>query len=92
MIYTAHNSFDEIEGKHILDIGCGTGMLAIASMLLGARAITAVDVDISALKVARKNIDIVLGGLRLFVLLYFYAICLNFKTDSIPILYRTIFK
>lgn len=33
------------EGKHILDMGCGTGVLAIAAKRLGARAVVAIDID-----------------------------------------------
>jgi len=44
------------KSKHILDIGTGSGVLAIASALLGANAITAVERDIDALANARKNI------------------------------------
>lgn len=35
-IYTAANSYNDIEGKYVLDLGTGTGMLAIACALMGA--------------------------------------------------------
>ena len=44
------------KSKHILDIGTGSGVLAIASALLGANTITAVERDIDALTNARQNI------------------------------------
>ncbi|HIP62745.1 MAG TPA: methyltransferase domain-containing protein [Archaeoglobus profundus] len=40
----------------VVDLGCGTGILAIASALLNAKAI-GVDIDIEALKIARKNAE-----------------------------------
>ena len=43
----------DIENKMILDLGCGTGVLAHASALLGASMVTGVDIDISA--VARAS-------------------------------------
>ncbi len=42
-------------GSTILDIGCGTGVLGIAAVLLGASSGDAVDIDESAVKVAREN-------------------------------------
>ncbi|MBI2923665.1 MAG: 50S ribosomal protein L11 methyltransferase [Planctomycetes bacterium] len=38
-----------------LDLGCGTGILAMAAALLGAREVVAADVDRRALDVARDN-------------------------------------
>jgi putative methylase len=45
----------DIEGKTVLDLGCGTGILAIGAALLGAREVTGVDIDKAALTVARRN-------------------------------------
>ncbi|MBN1317169.1 MAG: 50S ribosomal protein L11 methyltransferase [Anaerolineales bacterium] len=42
-------------GMQILDLGTGSGILAIASALLGASSILAVDVDEVAVKTAREN-------------------------------------
>jgi ribosomal protein L11 methyltransferase len=39
----------------VLDYGCGSGILAIAALKLGARAATGVDVDPRALETARYN-------------------------------------
>lgn len=43
------------EGDSTLDLGCGTGILAIIAHKLGAKDITAVDIDEVAVKVAREN-------------------------------------
>jgi len=43
------------EGDNLLDLGCGTGILAIIAHKLGAKDITAVDIDEVAVKVAREN-------------------------------------
>jgi putative methylase len=48
----------DIQGKVILDLGCGSGRLAIGSTLMGARKAIGVDVDEEALKVAKENIRI----------------------------------
>ena len=42
-------------GGHMLDVGCGSGILSVAGMLLGASTATGVDIDRLAVKVAREN-------------------------------------
>jgi ribosomal protein L11 methyltransferase len=44
-------------GESVLDYGCGSGILAIAAMKLGAARATAVDIDPLALEAARYNAD-----------------------------------
>ena len=41
----------------VLDIGCGSGILSIASLLLGAEGADAVDIDPNAIAVAYENAD-----------------------------------
>ena len=41
----------------VLDIGCGSGILSIASLLLGAEEADAVDIDPNAIAVAYENAD-----------------------------------
>jgi predicted RNA methylase len=36
MLYTIHNSFDDLEDKVVLDLGCGCGTLGIGAAILGA--------------------------------------------------------
>lgn len=43
------------EGLRVLDMGCGSGILSIAALLLGAESVTAVDIDQLAVKIAREN-------------------------------------
>lgn len=42
-------------GEDVLDYGCGSGILAIAAMKLGARYATGVDIDPQAVQVSREN-------------------------------------
>ncbi len=42
-------------GKTVLDIGCGSGILSVASMLLGASHAEGVDIDALAVKTAKEN-------------------------------------
>ncbi len=43
------------EGDKVLDIGCGSGILSIAAMLLGADSAVAVDIEENAVVTAREN-------------------------------------
>jgi ribosomal protein L11 methyltransferase len=51
----ALEALPELGGALVLDLGCGTGVLAIASLALGARAAVAVDIDPAAAAVTRAN-------------------------------------
>ncbi|MCI8622096.1 MAG: 50S ribosomal protein L11 methyltransferase [Provencibacterium sp.] len=42
-------------GEAVLDMGCGSGILGIAAMLLGASEVTAVDIDENAVRIAQEN-------------------------------------
>lgn len=44
-------------GEHVLDYGCGSGILAIAAMKLGAGSATGVDIDPQAVRVSRENAE-----------------------------------
>ncbi|TBU95769.1 50S ribosomal protein L11 methyltransferase [Stutzerimonas kirkiae] len=45
----------ELDGLDVLDFGCGSGILAIASLLLGARRAVGTDIDVQALEASRDN-------------------------------------
>lgn len=45
----------ELEGRHILDYGCGSGVLAIAALMLGADRAQATDIDPQALLASADN-------------------------------------
>ncbi|MBW3620851.1 MAG: 50S ribosomal protein L11 methyltransferase, partial [Actinobacteria bacterium] len=45
----------DVRGARVLDVGTGTGILAIGAALLGAGEVVAVDVDPEAVEVAREN-------------------------------------
>jgi ribosomal protein L11 methyltransferase len=45
----------DLIGKRVLDVGAGSGVLAIAATLLGARDVVGIDVDPDTLPVARAN-------------------------------------
>lgn len=56
LLYMAGFEHDDLKGR-VLDLGTGTGRLAIGAVLMGARHVTGVDVDPNALLLARKNAE-----------------------------------
>lgn len=46
------------EGDSVLDVGCGSGILSIAALKLGAAHATAIDIDEVAVKVAAENMEV----------------------------------
>ncbi len=49
----AHAS--EVQGKLVIDVGCGSGILALAALALGAARAVAIDNDPEAIDVTREN-------------------------------------
>lgn len=47
----------DLKGKTVLDFGCGSGILAIAALLLGAERAVCVDIDPQALTATRNNAE-----------------------------------
>jgi len=47
----------DLAGKTVLDFGCGSGILAIAALLLGAERAVCVDIDPQALTATRNNAE-----------------------------------
>lgn len=46
------------EGDSVLDVGCGSGILGIATLLLGAESAVGVDIDETAVRTAVENAEI----------------------------------
>jgi len=72
ILFSACYVHDDIEGKHVLDLGTGTGRLAIGASLLGAAYVLGVDADAASLKRAsaarkslRAEVDFVLGDIEI---------------------------
>lgn len=48
---------ESLEGKHVIDFGCGSGILAIAALLLGAKSALGLDIDPQAIKASGENAE-----------------------------------
>jgi len=55
MLHIAAYSHGGIVGKTVLDLGCGTGRLALGAAFLGAKQVVGIDIDRDAVKVAFEN-------------------------------------
>lgn len=56
--YMFNNILNNLEGKHLLDLGCGDGMYSIYLLRQGARRVHAVDISRSAVSACRKLADL----------------------------------
>jgi putative methylase len=55
MLYIAAYANNDIVGKAVLDLGCGTGRLALGASYLGAKEVLGVDIGKLAIKTAFQN-------------------------------------
>lgn len=54
ILYTAY-MLGDIEGRNVVDLGCGNGIFAIGAAILGAEKSLGIDVNKDAVEKARKN-------------------------------------
>ncbi|WP_455284001.1 METTL5 family protein [[Eubacterium] cellulosolvens] len=55
ILFLAGAVYRDIAGRFVVDLGTGTGRLAIGAVLMGSRQVVAVDIDPVAIDVAREN-------------------------------------
>ncbi len=91
----------DLEGKSVLDVGCGSGILGIAALLLGAKENVGVDIDELAVKAGKENAErngvgerarFVAGNLVDKVEGKYDVICANIVADVIKMLLGDIAK
>ncbi|MDP8159987.1 50S ribosomal protein L11 methyltransferase [Pasteurella atlantica] len=47
----------DLEGKTVIDFGCGSGILAIAALKLGAKSVIGIDIDPQAITASKMNAE-----------------------------------
>jgi len=57
MIHTMASTFDDVEDRSILDLGCGSGVLTIGCVMLGAGTVLGLDLDPDALDTCQQNLE-----------------------------------
>jgi len=79
VLFIAENVYKDIKGKKVIDLGCGTGRLALGAAILGAKEVFGVDIDPIAIKIAKQaakelqiRINLIVGDIE--------CICNNFDT------------
>jgi putative methylase len=70
MVYVASQIHNDIKGKNVVDLGCGSGILGISASLFGANQVLGIDIDEDAVKTAKLNMvrnnvifDLVIGDI-----------------------------
>lgn len=80
------------EGSKMLDIGCGSGILSIASVLLGAETAVGVDIDAQSVKTAKENAELnnvsgkteyIVGDLAYKINGKYNVVCANIVADVV---------
>lgn len=56
-LYAIQTKYADLEGRLVLDLGCGPGMLSIGAALLGADFVLGVEIDQNAAEDFRNNCD-----------------------------------
>eukprot|EP00470_Lotharella_oceanica_P013419 CAMPEP_0170184478 /NCGR_PEP_ID=MMETSP0040_2-20121228/33749_1 /TAXON_ID=641309 /ORGANISM="Lotharella oceanica, Strain CCMP622" /LENGTH=111 /DNA_ID=CAMNT_0010430559 /DNA_START=125 /DNA_END=457 /DNA_ORIENTATION=+ len=56
MVFAIEQGYGDIKGKAVADLGCGCGMLTIATHEAGASYNIGFDVDADALRVCKENL------------------------------------
>lgn len=79
----------DLKGKKVLDMGCGTAILAIMASKLGAKQLTAIDIDDWCTENAKENIalneieniEVMLGDARLLCGMHFDLVIANINRN-----------
>lgn len=62
VLYLAAYTYNDVIGKTVLDLGCGTGRFALGASLLEAEEVVGIDIDKTAVEAASMNSE--LAGLK----------------------------
>jgi putative methylase len=81
MLYLAAYVNDDLVGKNVLDLGCGSGRLGLGAAFLGAKTVVGIDLDALAVKTARENAcDLTLAANTEWIVGDINTVCGSFDT------------
>lgn len=57
---------NDVSGKHLIDFGCGSGILAVMALIQGAKQVICIDIDDQAIQATKQNAEKngVLAGIK----------------------------
>jgi len=83
----------DFKGKNVLDLGCGTGILSILALKLGAEAVTAIDIEQPSVENTIENLslngveaEVILGSVDVIVGRQFDIVLANINRNAIMML------
>jgi len=76
VLVIAGYSYNDVMGKRVVDLGCGTGILAIGAVFMGASYVVGIDIDRDSIQIAKRN------ALRL-------GVDVNYVTGDIEAIHRS---
>jgi predicted RNA methylase len=59
ILFLAETRYGDLKNRSVLDLGCGSGILAIGAALLGAREGVGIDINSESVDTAKRNADLV---------------------------------
>ena len=72
ILHIAGMIYHDIKNKQVIDLGCGTGILAIGAALIGAQDVVGIDIDQESVYIAKQNakkigveVDYLVGDINL---------------------------
>ncbi len=77
-----------IEGKIIADLGCGTGILGLGALALGAKKVFFVDIDAGALEIAKDNLKFLEKIFHLKLSASFTCKAISFFTQKVDVVFQ----
>jgi putative methylase len=57
ILFLAEEIHSDIKDSTVVDLGCGTGILAIGAVLTGAKYVVGIDIDVNAISLSTKNAE-----------------------------------
>ncbi len=71
ILFLAETRYGDLKNRSVLDLGCGSGILAIGAALLGAKEVVGIDINSESVEAAKRNahlaqvvVDLLVGDIE----------------------------